>query len=194
MKTKVALVGAIILIIGLYTGIINPSSMLGLARGLGLTATSYKDENLIPLTLLRVNPRDSVVLSLDITNNAERASIVGRYTADGMVNFYLVDGEGLKSWQEKAQARLYAASIAQDRYNVTLSLERSGRYYVIFDNIDPDRPRNVVFSLDQKVAVYSLSPIVEVIPQAVVIIGFIILLIGLRLGGKKSEGKHLKGA
>jgi len=186
LKPKILIVGIVLFIVGLYVGVINPSVTLAISKSLGLTSTSYQDEPLLPLTLLNVNAKDSVKVEIDLPSNPNRVAIVGSFTADGPLNFYLMDEEGLKAWEKGLSARVYDAAIAQTKYNLTLSLEKVGRYYAVFDNTQESR-RSVVFTLTQKVLIYSLNSQAEFLPQLAVLIGFIVILIGLKLGGKKQS-------
>jgi hypothetical protein len=186
LKPKILVVGLILFIVGLYTGVINPSVTLALSKSLGLANTSYRNEPLIPLTLLNVNPKDSVKVEIDLPSNPDRVAIIGSFTADGLLNFYLMDEDGLGAWEKGLSARVYDAAIAQTKYNLTLSLEKLGKYYAVFDNTQESR-RSVVFTLNQRVLIYSLNSQMDILPQLTVLIGFIVMLIGLKLGGKKER-------
>ena len=184
MKPKVVAVGLILFLVGLYTGVINPSVTLALSKSLGFTYTSYNEEPILPLSLLSINEKDRVKVEIDLPDNPDRVAILVSFEADGPLNFYLMDEEGLKAWEKGLSARVYDAAIAQTKYNLTLSLEKVGRYYAVFDNTQESR-RSVVFTLTQKVLIYSLNSQAEFLPQLAVLIGFIVILIGLKLGGKK---------
>lgn len=186
MKPKILAVGLILFLLGLYAGVINPSVTLAVSKSLGLAYTSYKDEPLIPLTLLNINANDSAKLEIDLPSNPDRVAILGSFVADGPLNFYLMDEEGLRAWEKGLTARVYDAAIAQPKYNLTLQLEKTGRYYAVFDNTQESR-RSVVFTLSQKVLVYYANSQIESLPQITLLIGFIIILIGLKLGGKKKS-------
>ena|GEM_PF-2987729 len=184
MKPKIVAVGLILFLIGLYTGVVNPSVTLAVSKSLGFTSTSYKDEPLLPLTLLNVNAKDSVKVEIDLPSNPDRVAIVSSFVADGPLNFYLMDEEGLRAWERGSTARVYDAAIAQPKYNLTLKLEKAGKYYVVFENPQESR-RNVVFTVSQRVLVYYVNTQMEILPQITLLIGFVITLIGLKLSGKK---------
>ena len=184
MKPKVLVFGLILFMIGLYTGVINPSVTLAISKSIGFTSTSYRNEPLLPPTLLNVNAKDNVKVELDLPSNPDRVAIIGSFIADGPLNFYLMDEDGLKAWERGFSARVYDAAIAQTKYNITLSLERVGRYYAVFDNTQESR-RSVVFTLNERLLIYSVNSGMEIVPQLTLLIGFIVILIGLKLGGKK---------
>ncbi|MEM3386986.1 MAG: hypothetical protein QXN08_04860 [Nitrososphaerales archaeon] len=184
MKTKIVVIGLVLFVIGLYAGVINPSITIDFGKSFGLTYTSTVEENLLPLTLLRINAKDSLKVEIEIPNNPDRVAIVGSYIADGQLNFYLMDEDGLNAWQKGSAARLYDAAISQAKYNLTLKLEEAGRYYAVFEN-PQESQRSVVFTLNQKVLTYHINEQMEIIPQLTVLIGFILIIIGLKIGGKK---------
>lgn len=186
MKTKIIVAGVILLLIGLYTGLINPSVTVALGRQFGFTYTSYKEEPLIPLTLLRIGAKDSLRVEIQIPDNPDRDVVVGSYVADGQLNFYLMDEEGLSAWQKGSPARLFDAAISQGKYNLTLKLERAGRYYAVFEN-PQEIQRSVVFTLSQKVLTYHVDSKLEIVPQITLLLGFVLILVGLRIGGKKKS-------
>jgi uncharacterized membrane protein YiaA len=186
LKPKVVAAGLILFLIGLYAGVINPSATIALSNSLGFTYTSYKEEPLLPLTLISINARDIVKVDINLRSNPDRASVLISFEADGPLNFYLMDEDGLKAWESGNIARggVYAAAIAQTKYNQTIELEKAGRYYAVFDNTQESR-RSVVLEVSEKVLTYQVSPQMEVLPQITLLIGFILILIGLKLRGKK---------
>ena len=188
MKPKVVAVGLILFLLGLYTGVINPSITLALSKSLGFTYTSYKEDPLFPLTLLSVNANGRVKVDIDLPSNPDRVAIVVGFEADGPLNFYLMDEDGLKAWESGNIARggIYAATIAQPKYNQTIELEKAGRYYAVFDNTQESR-RSAIFAVSEKVLTYQVNSQMEILPQITLLIGFIILLIGLKLSGKKKS-------
>jgi len=188
LKPKVVAVGLILFLLGLYAGVINPSVALALSKSLGFTYTSYKEEPLLPLTLLSINATGRVKVDIDLPSNPDRVAILISFEADGPLNFYLMDEDGLKAWESGNMARggVYAAAIAQPKYNQTIELEKAGRYYAVFDNTQGSR-RSVLFTLSEKVLTYQVNPQMEVLPQITLLIGFILILLGLKLGGKKKS-------
>jgi len=174
--------------LGLYAGVINPSLTLAISKSLGFVNTSYKEEPLLPLTLINVNSKDSVKVEVDLPSNPNRIAITGSFIADGPLNFYLMDEEGLKAWAGGSTARVYDAAIFQQRYNLTINLERAGKYYAVFDNPQESR-RSVIFTLSEKVMVYYADSQMEILPQITILIGFLLILIGLKLGGKRKQPK-----
>lgn len=184
MKPKILAIGLILFIIGLYTGVINPSLTVAISKSLGLTYTTTVDETLIPLTLLRIGAKDSSRVELELPNNPDRVAVVGSYTADGPLNFYLMDEEGLTAWQKFSPAHIYDAAISQAKYNLTLRLEKAGRYYAVFEN-PQEGQRSVVFTISQRLLTYHTNPQMDIIPQITLLLGFILILIGLKLGAKK---------
>jgi uncharacterized membrane protein YiaA len=193
LKPKVVALGLILFLIGLYTGVINPSVTLALSKSLGFTYTSYKEGPLLPLTLLSINAYGRAKVDIDLPSNPDRVAIVVSFEADGPVNFYLMDEDGLRAWEGGTIARggVYAAAIAQPKYNQSLSnqtlpLQNAGRYYAVFDNTQESR-RSVVLTVSEKVLTYHVNSQMEVLPQITLLIGFIILLIGLKLGSKKKS-------
>jgi hypothetical protein len=188
LKPKVVAVGLILSLIGLYTGVINPSVTMVLSKSLGFTYTCYKEEPLLPLTLLSINARDRAKVDINLQSNPDRAAVLISFEADGPLNFYLMDEDGLKAWESDNIARggVYAAVIAQTKYNQTIELEKAGRYYVVFDNTQESR-RSVVLEVSEKVLTYQVSPQMEVLPQITLLIGFILILIGLKLRSKKKS-------
>ena len=193
MKPKVVALGLILFLIGLYTGVINTSVTLALSKSLGFTYTSYKEGPLLPLTLLSINAYGRAKVDIDLPSNPDRVAIVVSFEADGPVNFYLMDEDGLRAWEGGTIARggVYAAAIAQPKYNQSLSnqtlpLQNAGRYYAVFDNTQESR-RSVVLTVSEKVLTYHVNSQMEVLPQITLLIGFIILLIGLKLGSKKKS-------
>jgi len=188
LKPKIVAVGLILFLVGLYTGVINPSVTLALSKSLGFTYTSYKEEPLLPLTLLSINEKDRVKVEIDLPNNPDRVAILISFEADGPLNFYLMDEDGLKAWESRNLARsgVYAAAIAQPNYNQTIELEEAGRYYAVFENAQESR-RSVVFTISEKVLTHHMNSQMEILPQITLLIGFIVLLIGLKLGSKKKS-------
>lgn len=193
MKPKVVALGLILFLIGLYTGVINTSVTLALSKSLGFTYTSYKEGPLLPLTLLSINAYGRAKVDIDLPSNPDRVAILVSFEADGPVNFYLMDEDGLRAWEGGTIARggVYAAAIAQPKYNQSLSnqtlpLQNAGRYYAVFDNTQESR-RSVVLTVSEKVLTYHVNSQMEVLPQITLLIGFIILLIGLKLGSKKKS-------
>ena len=188
MRSKVVAVGLILFLIGLYAGVINPSATIALSNSLGFTYTSYKEEPLLPLTLISINARDIVKVDINLRSNPDRAAVLISFKADGPLNFYLMDEDGLKAWESGNIARggVYVAAIAQTKYNRTIDLEKAGRYYAVFDNTQESR-RSVVLEVSEKVLTYQVSPQMEVLPQITLLIGFILILIGLKLRGKKKS-------
>ena len=188
MKPKVVTVGLILFLVGLYTGVINPSVTLALSKSLGFTYTSYNEEPILPLSLLSLNEKDRVKVEIDLPDNPDRVAILVSFEADGPLNFYLMDEAGLRAWESRnlATSGVYAAAIAQPKFNQTIELEKAGRYYAVFDNTQESR-RSVVFTVSEKVLTYHVNSQMEVLPQITLLIGFIILLIGLKLGGKKKS-------
>jgi uncharacterized membrane protein YiaA len=193
LKPKVVALGLILFLIGLYTGVINTSVTLALSKSLGFTYTSYKEGPLLPLTLLSINAYGRAKVDIDLPSNPDRVAIVVSFEADGPVNFYLMDEDGLRAWEGGTIARggVYAAAIAQPKYNQSLSnqtlpLQNAGRYYAVFDNTQESR-RSVVLTVSEKVLTYHVNSQMEVLPQITLLIGFIILLIGLKLGSKKKS-------
>jgi uncharacterized membrane protein YiaA len=193
LKPKVVALGLILFLIGLYTGVINTSVTLALSKSLGFTYTSYKEGPLLPLTLLSINAYGRAKVDIDLPSNPDRVAILVSFEADGPVNFYLMDEDGLRAWEGGTIARggVYAAAIAQPKYNQSLSnqtlpLQNAGRYYAVFDNTQESR-RSVVLTVSEKVLTYHVNSQMEVLPQITLLIGFIILLIGLKLGSKKKS-------
>ena len=186
MKPKVFSLGLILFLIGLYTGVINPSVTFTILKSLGFTSTSYQNEPLLPLTLLSVNAKDSAKVEIELPYNPDRVAIVGSFEADGPLNFYFMDAEGLTAWQRGSMARPYSAALAQTKYNLTVTLEKAGKYYAVFENLDESK-RSVIFTLNQRVMVYYVNSQMKVLPQLTLLIGFIITLIGIKLGSKKKS-------
>ena len=186
MKPKVVALGLILFLLGLYTGVINPSLTLALSRSLGFTTISYKEEPLLPLTLININAKESVKIETDLPTNPDRIALVGSFEADGPLNFYFMDEEGLRAWESGLSARLYEAAITQTKYDLTIKLDNAGKYYAVFDNPQESR-RSAVFKLNEKVLMYQVNSEVEILPQITLLIGFIFMLIGLKLGGKKKS-------
>ncbi len=185
MNAKILATGLVLFVIGLYAGVINPPLIIAVGKSFGFTYTSYVEETILPLTLLRIDAKGSLKVEIEVPNNPDRVAVVGSYIADGQLNFYLMDEEGVSAWQKGSAAHLYDAAISQTKYNLTLKL-RAGAYYAVFDN-PQESQRSVVFTISQRVLTYHMNPQMEIVPQLTLLSGSILILIGLKMGGKKKS-------
>jgi hypothetical protein len=190
LKPRIVLIGVLFILVGVYLGIVNPTVTEHVALALGFYTITYHNDTVQPQILLRVNATGQIV-PLNLTRTVlDGENIHGRYVSDEKLNFFLMNKESLQAWKaNQSQIGVYLYAVAQSNYNFTTQINQSGEYYAVFANLPSHQSTTVVFEVDQRRALTLVSPEMELLPWIIIILGFIVFFIGLRIGSKKKTKK-----
>ncbi len=188
MKTKIVILGVLLLISGLYFGFINPEIPEDFSNLLGIANISYHDEPILQKIVLRVHAFNYTTIPVNLPETFFLGeNIHGWYKSDGALNFYVMNNQSYSEWMIGGTTNVYESAVAQSSFNFTLNIEKSDTYYVVFDNIASPDDKSVVFEILNKKSTVKTGQEIELLLQFITIIGLIMFLIGAKVGGKKTK-------
>jgi hypothetical protein len=185
MRKYMLMAGIVFLLVGIFVMNQGTQILTPLATGIGLTSHTTNQRVLIAPTLLAVGPESQTLISTSLDSGAR---VVGSFQvgAGRQMDFYIMNASGYRDWNAGRPAAIILAVLDAPSYKFNLTLGTAGSCYFIFENQENVRG-TVVFQVNIMTDVFTINPVVEYVPFALLVVGILFLGLGVTGGQKKPQ-------
>jgi hypothetical protein len=176
MRPRILVTGVILIILGVYLSYWGTNVVTALAVSTGTPTTKLEPHKPI---LLTVEPNNYTFITTPISTDTFH-TLYGSFAATGEISLYVMNQTEYEVWRSGKITSIETSITSAMNRNFTLTPDRSGTYYFIFDNIGSDKAKSVTLNLTDEVNIIETSPLFDYLPAMLIIIGATLAGLGLR--------------
>jgi hypothetical protein len=185
MRKYMLMAGIVFLLIGIFVMDQGTQVLTPLASETGLTSHTIDRRVLYAETVLAVGPESQRSVEIQVDSGAQVAGSF-QVGAGRQMDFYVMKASDYSNWNADRPAAVVFFKLDASSCKFNFTLVTAGSYYFVFENQENVRG-TVVFQVDTMTDVFTINPVVEYIPFALLALGILFLGLGVTGGQKKPQ-------